>query len=197
MPFADIVRRHLLPVAAASGAAIGIAIGLFLPIHAAPPLRGEALQWNLPSPQAIRRFETAQYESLKTAGFWNTQATARGGAASTAKSWTLKAIMTSPIAQVAVATPGKNTQAWVRVGGSLPDGSVLAAVNRDAIWYELDGCRRVKRLYADTGRKAAGAKEDAEEACIGQASHAPAAPSPRPASSAGPGRPGATPSNGK
>ena len=47
MPLADIVRQHLMPVAAASGAAIGVAIGLFLPIHAAPPLRGEALQWNL------------------------------------------------------------------------------------------------------------------------------------------------------
>ena len=146
MPLADIVRQHLMPVAAASGAAIGVAIGLFLPIHAAPPLRGEALQWNLPSSQAIRRFETTQYHSLIAAGFWSTQTPARGGA-NAAKGWTLKAIMTSPIAQVAVATPGKNTQAWVRVGGSLPDGSVLAAVNRDAIWYELDGCRRVKRRW--------------------------------------------------
>ena len=99
--------------------------------------------------------------------------------------------------QVAVGIPGKNTQAWVRVGGSLPDGSVLASVSRDAIWYELDGCRRMKRLYANTGKQAASAKEGAEDACIGQSSHAPAAPPPRPASSAGPGQPGATPSNGK
>ena len=80
MPLADIVRQHLMPVAAASGAAIGVAIGLFLPIHAAPPLRGEALQWNLPSSQAIRRFETTQYQSLIAAGFWSTQTPARGGA---------------------------------------------------------------------------------------------------------------------
>ena len=196
MPLADIVRQHLMPVAAASGAAIGVAIGLFLPIHAAPPLRGEALQWNLPSSQAIRRFETTQYQSLIAAGFWNTQTPARGGA-NAAKGRTLKAIMTSPIAQVAVGIPGKNTQAWVRVGGSLPDGSVLASVSRDAIWYELDGCRRMKRLYANTGKQAASAKEGAEDVCIGQSSHAPAAPPPRPASSAGPGQPGATPSNGK
>lgn len=196
MPLADIVRQHLMPVAAASGAAIGVAIGLFLPIHAAPPLRGEALQWNLPSSQAIRRFETTQYQSLIAAGFWNTQTPARGGA-NAAKGWTLKAIMTSPIAQVAVGIPGKNTQAWVRVGGSLPDGSVLASVSRDAIWYELDGCRRMKRLYANTGKQAASAKEGAEDACIGQSSHGPAARPPRPASSAGPGQPGATPSNGK
>ena len=199
MRYVDLARQHLLLTAAACGAVAGIVIGLFLPIHAAATGRGDVLQWRLPSPQSIRRFEQAQYESLTRAGFWDLRAPQRGaGRTSDGNGWTLKAIMTKPIAQVSVGTPGKAAQTWVRLGGKLPDGATLAAITRDAVWFELDGCRRMKRLYATGSTGGAAAANGGEEACIGQASPAPGNPPPRPpASNAKPAPPGAILSNGK
>lgn len=194
MLLVELAKRHIVVAAAAVGAVLGVTIGLFLPIHAAPPTRGQALNWNLPSPQSVRRFDLAQYESLKTAGFWDTQAAARGTGTS---AWTLRAIMTRPIAQVAVSTPGKNEQKWVRLGGTLPDGTILAAIDRDAIWFEQDGCRRVKRLYASTGKDALGTAKSDGQTCAEQVSNASARPSAQPVSTARPEPSGITPSNGK
>ena len=54
----------------------------------------------------------------------------------------------------------------------MPDGATLVAANRDSIWFEKDGCRRLRKLYQ---------KPTAEsDACIGA-----------------PGKPAATPSSGK
>jgi hypothetical protein len=36
---------------------------------------------------------------------------------------------------------------WVPLGGRLPDGSVLVAVNRDTAWTDRDGCRSPHSLY--------------------------------------------------
>ena len=195
MRLLDAARRRLVPTAAACGAVVGIVIGLFLPIRAAAPSRGSELDWRLPSPQSIRRFDQAQYETLKTAGFWNTQATPRDGKPA-ADAWTLLAIMARPIAQVAVSAPGARKQAWVRLGGTLPDGATLVAIDGDRIWFEEDGCRRVKQLYAAADKASAG-KAGSQEGCIGQAADSarrpPAKPASRPASASS----GDTPSNGK
>jgi len=76
----------------------------------------------------------------------------------------------------------------VRLGGALPDGATLVAVDRDRIWFEKDGCRRMRALYPDK------TKSDAD-ACIGAADDgtAPAStPPPRPSAS-----PAAAPAAGK
>lgn len=194
MRYVELARQRILLVAAACGAVAGVVIGLFLPIRATPPPKSEALQWSVPSEQSLRRFDPEQYESLKTSGFWNTQPTARGGGG--VRDWTLRAIMIRPVAQVSVSVPGKNTQAWVRLGGTLPDGAILVSVDRDAIRYELDGCRGVKRLYAAAGGKPSIAAGKDDQACEGQAQGTSVGAPPRPAPNTAPEQTATTLSNG-
>ena len=195
MPYVELAKQHFMLVAAACGAIAGIAIGLFLPIRATPPPQGETVRWSLPAQQAIRRFDPEHYESLKTAGFWNTPPAASG--AGKVIGWTLNAIMTKPIAQVSVGTPGRNTQTWVRLGGTLPDGATLVAINRDAVSYERDGCRRVKRMYSVTGSQSPTAVNGEEQPCAGTAPRVPSSGPAAPASNTVPEPSGTTPSNGK
>ena len=104
--------------------------------------------------------------------------------------------MTRPFAKVAVVTPGTSAQTWIPMGGVLPDGAVIVAINRDAIWVEQNGCRRMRRLYA-AADAASKAKTGDEDTCVDNTSAPGLLPSALPASKPMPETPVATPSNGK
>ncbi len=150
MPLVDQLRSRLLLAATVCGAALGTAIGLFLPIRAATPEQGAELAWRLPTAESVRRFNEASYQSVRSGGFWGGEA--QRNRATRASGWTLRAIMTRPVSQVAVAVRGSNAQVWVRVGDALPDGGTLVAVDRDKAWVEQEGCRRAVFLYAAQGK---------------------------------------------
>ena len=172
----DALRRHPLLLSAVLGAVAGGVVGAFLPIRAAAPPKAERDAWNLPGPQALKRFHEDQFQTVRRARFWGELAMPGRPAANQPSTWSLSAIVTRPRVQVAVGVGGKPAQTWVRLGGTLPDGATLVAVNRDRVWFEKDGCKRVRSLYQDK------TKPD-PEGCIGAPSgdNAPAATPPVPA----------------
>lgn len=176
MAFADVLRRHRFVVVGVAGSILGALVGLFLPIRAADPPKAEEASWALPNAQALKRFRDDQFQAVRRARFWGELAMPGRPAANQTSAWNLQAIVTRPLVQVAVSAGGKPAQTWVRLGGALPDGATLVAVNRDRIWFEKDGCKRVRSLYQDK------TKPD-PEGCIGAPSgdNAPAATPPAPA----------------
>lgn len=160
MAFADLLRRRRFVVAVVTGSIVGALIGLFLPIRAADPPEAEQASWALPNAQALKRFRDDQFQVVRRARFWGELAMPGRPAANQTAAWTLRGIVTRPVVQVAVGVGGKPAQTWVRLGGALPDGATLVAVNRDRIWFEKDGCKRVRSLYQDK------TKPD-PEGCIG------------------------------
>lgn len=179
MALAELLRRRRFVAAVVAGGLLGALIGLFLPIRAADPPKSRETAWQLPDAQALKRFSDAQFQAVRSARFWGELALPgqRGGNAVSA--WELHAIVTRPAVQVAVSAQGKPAQIWVRLGGTLPDGALLVAVNRDRVWFEKDGCRRVRSLYQNKN------KPDSD-ACIGSPSNAagPASQPPSPSPSA-------------
>lgn len=167
MALADVLRSRRLLAGMLVGAVAGVVVGLFLPIRAAAPPKSDEASWSLPDAQKTKRFRNDQFMAVRGAGFWG-EIRGPGDRGSKPASWTLSGIVTRPQLRIAVSVPGKNEQTtWVAIGGELPDGSTLVAANRDAVWYEKDGCRRARKLYV---------KPTAEtEACIGAA---PATPKP-------------------
>ncbi|HSD17991.1 MAG TPA: hypothetical protein VLC71_12130 [Thermomonas sp.] len=182
MALADVLHRHRFVVAAIAGSVIGAVIGLFLPIRAADPPQAEEASWSLPNAVALKRYRVEQFQAVRRARFWGELAMPGRRAANQPSVWSLHAIVTHPIVQVAVGTTGKPGQTWVRVGGALPDGATLVAVSRDRVWFEKEGCRRVRPLYMDT------TKPDAE-ACIGAPAGDDAMASPKPPASSAPPAP--------
>lgn len=176
MAFADLLRRRRFIVVAMAGSVVGAVIGLFLPIRAADPPKAEDPAWSLPNAQALKRFRDDNFQTVRRARFWGELAMPGRSTANQPSTWSLSAIVTRPVVQVAVGVGGKPAQTWVRLGGALPDGATLVAVNRDRIWFEKDGCKRVRSLYQDK------TKPD-PEGCIGAPSgdNAPAATPPAPA----------------
>ena len=176
MAFADLLRRRRFIVVAMAGSVVGAVIGLFLPIRAADPPKAEDPAWSLPNAQALKRFRDDNFQTVRRARFWGELAMPGRSTANQPSTWSLSAIVTRPRVQVAVSVGGKPAQTWVRLGGALPDGATLVAVNRDRIWFEKDGCKRVRSLYQDK------TKPD-PEGCIGAPSrdNAPAATPPAPA----------------
>ncbi len=176
MAFADLLRRRRFVAVAIAGGVVGAVIGLFLPIRAADPPKAENTAWSLPNAQALKRFRDDNFQTVRRARFWGELAMpGRSAAANQSSAWSLRAIVTRPVVQVAVAVGSKPAQTWVRLGGALPDGATLVAVNRDRVWFEKDGCKRVRSLYQDKTRPD-------PEGCIGapSGSDTPAATSPAP-----------------
>lgn len=149
MALIELLRRRRLAMAAALGAVVGALVGLFLPIRAADPPKADEAVWSLPNAQALKRFSDNTFQTLKTARFWGELAGPGNRAKARQSNWVLTGIVTRPHVQVSVAENGKPAQIWVRIGGTLPDGSTLDAVSRDRIWFGKDGCRRVRSLYQD------------------------------------------------
>ncbi len=179
MAVADLVRRHRFVAVAIAGGVVGAVIGLFLPIRAADPPKAEEAAWSLPNAQALKRFRDDQFLTVRKARFWGELAMPGRRNAEQPSSWSLHAIVTRPVVQVGIGVNGKPGSSWVQLGGALPDGATVVAVDRDRIWFEKDGCRRVRSLYQDK------TKPDAD-ACIGAPAAASAASTPPPSSSASP-----------
>ena len=176
MALVDLLRRRRFLVAAVAGMLAGCVIGLFLPIRAADTPKAEEVAWSLPNAQALKRFRDDQFLTVRNARFWGELAMPGQKASKPQSTWSLRAIVTRPVVQVAIGVAGKPAQTWVRVGGALPDGAILVAVNRDRIWFEKDDCKRVRSLYQDKS------KPD-PDACIGtpdgnNATVSPASPAP-------------------
>ena len=146
MALADLARRHLLWIGAGIGLLLGAAIGLFLPIRAASAPAAAEDAWNLPPKEATGRMRSGDYQRLRQVSLWSGGAGPRRRTAQA--QWRLLAIETRPRLRAAVQAGGAQKPEWIAIGGRLPDGSQLVAMDRDAVWSDADGCRRVRRLYA-------------------------------------------------
>lgn len=146
MRFVEVLQGHPIWLGGVLGLALGSMVGLFLPIRAPAPVKATPVQWSLPSLASTRPYTEAAGNSVRGAAFWgaDTQAADRRRPQAT---WKLRAIVTRPTARIAVATGGKNETVWVRMGGTLPDGSRLVALDRDTAWTERAGCRSPHALY--------------------------------------------------
>ncbi len=157
----DLFRRHLLPSAAAAGMLLGTIVGLFLPIRAATPPKAGTEAWSLPGGAETSRFREDAYATLRSARFWSNVETP-GRRSAPRMEWSLTAIITRPMPMAAITLPsGTQATNLVPVGSNLPDGSTLARVSRDAVWFEKDGCLRERRLYRPVTAE--------NNACIGSA----------------------------
>lgn len=173
MSVVEHLRARPWLLVASAGALVGVIVGLFLPIRAASPPKADDAGWALPTREAIRRFDEAKYQSLRSARFWG-EIKAPGQRGPRPVGWNLGGIVTRPAVRIAVTIPGKNGVSWVGLGAAMPDGATFVAATRDTVWYEKDGCKRARKLYQ---------KPTAEsEACIG----APRAPAATPSGNAVP-----------
>lgn len=169
----DLLRRRPIAAACIGGILVGMTVGMFLPIRAPQPPREEKATWGLPDAKALKRFSNEQYQSVRSARFWGELALP--GQRREAKSaWALAGIVTTPALRVAITEAGKQEVSWLKPGDTLPDGAILLAANRDAVWFEADGCRRSRKLYEKPAAET--------EACDG--SPAAATPSKAPGASA-------------
>lgn len=174
MALPDLLRRRMLVAAAAAGLLVGAAVGLFLPIRAATQPKSDEAPWSLPGAQDAKRFREDQFQLVRNARFWGDLQKAGQRGAQPVQSWTMNAIVTRPRVRVSFGVNGKAQEAgWVGIGEAFPDGATLVAVNRDAIWYEKDGCRRVRKLYQKPA--------DQSDACIDAAGAPVATPAQSPA----------------
>ena len=147
MPGLDLLQRHLFASAAVVGLLSGGVVGLFLPIRAASPPKSVSAPWILPTIADTKRFRQDAYLSLRAARFWKTVA-APGERNAPRLDWSLAAIVTRPRPMAAVMQPGATqVSTLVAIGGQLPDGSTLVRVTRDVVWFEKDGCVRVRKLF--------------------------------------------------
>lgn len=147
MALPELVRRRALVAAALAGLLVGAVAGLFLPIRAAAPPKSDESPWSLPNALETRRFRFDQFQTVQGARYWG-DLLQPGQRGAPAPQWTMVAIVTQPRLRVAVNPTGKEQKSvWVGIGEALPDGATLVAANRDSIWYEKDGCRRVRKLY--------------------------------------------------
>lgn len=149
MPVLDFLRRHPLWVGSALGAVIGTIIGLFLPIRVADTKPARDARWDLPTLAATRSYTEASAAGARGATYWGEQSKTNARAAQKLQ-WTLKAIVSRPIPRIAVAHGSRNEISWVGLGGALPDGAVLVALDRDTAWVERDGCRSPRPLYSSS-----------------------------------------------
>lgn len=193
----DRLRRRKLQLAAFGGLLVGAVIGLFLPIRAAQAPKPEPDAWSLPNAQALNRVRDDEFRRLRNARFWGELAMPGKRGPQAQSTWTLRGIVTRPTVQAAISQGGKAEQTWVRLGGTLPDGSRLVQVSRDGIVYEKDGCMRRRVLYrvdpaaADPAVRGCADAGDPAPAVASPANPPPAPPSP-PSGQSGP--PGAGPS---
>lgn len=137
------MRRIHLALALGAGLAIGAIGGWLRPV---PELSTQANagngQWNLPPAEALERSSAAQFaiaRSLRWVG--------AGHAAADGGPWELRGVL-PPEGTILVqsGTPARISR--VKIGDILPDGSRLAAVERDAAVLDRDGCRVRHPLYA-------------------------------------------------
>lgn len=168
----ELIRgKPIFPVVCAAGALAGAVLGLFLPIRAPEAPKAEEVNWSLPTAKDLKRFNAEQYESVRGARFWGELQVPGQRKSRVSESWTMTAIVTRPHIQIAIGEPDTPHQAaWIRIGGKLPDGSILVAANRDTIWYEKGGCRRMRKLYRTPSTES--------DACIGVPEKPTDAPSP-------------------
>lgn len=187
---ADRLRLRKWLLAAAAGTALGVVVGLFLPIRAAQPPAADAATWSLPNAQSLKRFREEDFLRLRSARFWGELAVPGDRRQRPQVTWRLLAIVTNPQVQVAVSQGTKAEQSWVRIGDALPDGSTLIQVSRDGVVFEKDGCRRLRALYrASPTEPDIAVSGCAETETPSQTS--PAAPRSAPPAGATPGRRGA------
>jgi len=167
----DVIRRHPLWLAGVVGAVVGTIIGLFLPIRAPEAGKASADEWSLPAANSVRGYNDTAAASVRQARFW--------GAADIAKpqpkqQWLLRAIVTRPVTRIGIAVGPTKDMVWVPLGGRLPDGTVLVAVNRDTAWTDRDGCRSPHSLYPSAAPAADPCLQDANARPVTPAASAPA-----------------------
>ena len=188
MALAELLRSRRYVAVAIAGGLVGAVVGLFLPIRAADPPRAEEAAWSLPDAQALKRYRDEHFQTVRRARFWGELAMPGRRAANQPSVWSLHAILTRPVVQVAISTNGKPGQTWVRLGGTLPDGATLVSVSRDRVWFERDGCRGTRPLYENPAKPDAdactGAAPSGDDAMASPKPPAPSAP-PAPAPAAG------------
>ena len=174
MRLVEAVQGNPMWLGGALGLLLGSLVGVFLPIRAPAPVRASPADWSLPSLASTRPYTEAAGASVRGAAFWgaDTEAADRRRPQAT---WKLRAIVTRPTARIAVTSSGKNDTVWVRMGGTLPDGSVLVALDRDTAWTQRAGCRSPHALYPLPGDE--GSDPCAQDANA-QASPAPGAQAP-------------------
>lgn len=155
------VRQHALTAAVVAGTAFGAIVGLFLPIHAAKPPEAAEQAWTLPTAKDVQSYDKSDYQRLRAVSFWGDVASEDG--ASRRVAWNLQAIVLRPQPRIAFVPVGGAAAkpTWLPIGGKLPDGSILVAVDADAAHLEREGCRYSRRLFATADEKKSDACADA------------------------------------
>jgi len=133
------------------GAVAGTVIGVLRPIAPAPTQRTEHdLEWLLPPPQVVARFDENRFAQLRDLRIWgSTEGQAAGvDGRPQVPNWRLTGIILEPAPIALVLADGATAVARIALGAALPDAARLIAVSAAGIVYERDGCRRERVLYA-------------------------------------------------
>ncbi len=127
----------------AAGAMVGAVSGWLRPVPIADgAATGDAARWTLSSTAALERSSAAQFAATHALRWVGDG----GNGVHTPTEWTLQGLLQSEDA-ILVQIGNDPLMKLIPVGGTLPDGSRLAAVERDAAMIERDGCQTRRNLY--------------------------------------------------
>jgi len=123
----------------------GIALGAAWPPPPLPRQTGDDDEWTPPaaSLERVPQEAASQLAAVRWSGDQHTEPGAEGQ-----QSWRLVGIVHAPQPVALVMTEGKNKQNLrLEAGGTLPDGTRLAAIEHDLISVEGSSCQRTFQVH--------------------------------------------------
>lgn len=126
--------------------ACGVMAGVAWPPPPIPRAQQLDPPWVLPQEAGLAWYSSEDYQRTRQDIRWLGE-NAGGAASAEAGTWRLMGILTTPEPAALIMRQGDKKVARVEVGGALPDGSTVRAIQRDSITAEADGCRTTYRLY--------------------------------------------------
>lgn len=141
------------------GALAGAIVGWLRPIPGRDDATGDAAwEWRPIPAEIIVRSTAALFAQAQQLRWQGDRLIEDGEAEAQKVEWTLRGVLL-PEAEILVQTGTNPLIERFATGDILPDGSKVAAVERDAVMLDRDGCRYRRPLYASTP---AGMPADAE-----------------------------------
>lgn len=145
----DWLRARPLAAAALAGLALGIVLGLAMPIRASAPDPAELSAWTDYASADLVRVDEATFAAAREAGLFGRDLNAAGGTTgSGAASWRLVGIIVDPAPIALVLAEGGTAPVEARAGEALPDGGRILEITPRAVRFERAGCEFERALYS-------------------------------------------------
>jgi len=143
-----IMNRRRLSGLLTGALVVGIVSGTLRPLPPAPEVGDREVAWTLPPVHDLQRHIAQDYAAVVSNMPWDTGGGDAGAAVVTATRWRLAGIITEKSPLILVMTPEQPDAIMrVHIGESLPDESVLDAVENDQALIRRGECITTWHLF--------------------------------------------------